>query len=248
MTPTLLETQDLHISYGRVEAVCGVNLVVKAGQIVTIIGPNGAGKSTLLSGLMRLIPAKGSINFFGSRARIECEDLIARGATLIPERRDLFGTLTIEDNLLLGAFAWYRLGDRDQNRSLEDVFTLFPRLRERRRQKAATLSGGERQMLAIGRAVMSKPKLLLLDEPSLGLAPLVVRDIFKIIVNLRSLGVSCLLVEQNARAALSVSDYAYVMESGHFIMEGSAKDIANNPNVIDSYLGLRDSQATRSGA
>ena len=248
MTPTLLETRDLHISYGRVEAVCGVNLVVKAGQIVTIIGPNGAGKSTLLSGLMRLIPAKGCITFFGSKERIECEDLVARGATLIPERRDLFGTLTIEDNLLLGAFARYRLGDRDQNISLEDVFTLFPRLRERRRQKAATLSGGERQMLAIGRAVMSKPKLLLLDEPSLGLAPLIVRNIFEIIVSLRALGVSCLLVEQNARAALSVSDYAYVMESGHFIMEGSAKDIANNPNVIDSYLGLRDSQATSLGA
>ena len=164
---------------------------------------------------------------------------MARGVTLIPERRDLFGSLSIEDNLLLGAFARYRRGERDHRATLEEVFELFPRLRERRNQAAGTLSGGERQMLAIGRAMMSKPRLLLLDEPSLGLAPLIVRDIFRIIAGLRAGGVACLLVEQNARAALQVADYAYVMESGSFVLQGGARDLAQNPKVIESYLGLR---------
>jgi branched-chain amino acid transport system ATP-binding protein len=235
----LLETDNLRIAYGRVEAVRGVSLAIGEGQIVTIIGPNGAGKSTLLNGLMGLIATKGRTRFFGGDRHPGCEELVARGVTLIPERRDLFGSLSIKDNLLLGAFARYRRGERDHLKTLVDVFDLFPRLRERRSQAAGTLSGGERQMLALGRAMMSKPKLLLLDEPSLGLAPLIVRDIFRTITGLRERGVACLLIEQNARAALAVADYAYVMESGSFVLEGSAKELAANPKVIESYLGLR---------
>ncbi len=239
----LLEADDLHIAYGRVEAVRGVRLAIGAGQIVTVIGPNGAGKSTLLNGLMGLIAITGRTSFFGDSRHPGCEELVARGVTLIPERRDLFGSLSIEDNLLLGAFARYRRGERDQRSTLEEVFDLFPRLRERRLQAAGTLSGGERQMLALGRAMMSKPRLLLLDEPSLGLAPLVVRDIFRAITSLRERGLACLLVEQNARAALAAADYVYVMESGSFVMEGSAKELAANPKIIESYLGLRSTGA-----
>ena len=240
----LLEADDVRISYGRVEAVRGVSLRIGDGQIVTIIGPNGAGKSTLLNGLMGLIRTTGRISYFGgAEQHPHCEDLVARGVTLIPERRELFGTLSIEDNLLLGAFARHRRGKRDQAGTLEEMFELFPRLRERRRQAAGTLSGGERQMLALGRALMSKPKLLLLDEPSLGLAPLIVRDIFRAIASLRASGVACLLVEQDARAALQVADYGYVMESGGFVLQGRARELAENPKMADSYLGLRRDSA-----
>ena len=236
----LLQADDLRISYGRVEAVHGVSLQIGGGQIVTIVGPNGAGKTTLLNGLMGLIRVTGRVSYFGSaQDHPRCEDLVARGVTLIPERRELFGSFSIEDNLLLGAFARHRRGERDHLATLKEMFELFPRLRERRHQAAGTLSGGERQMLALARAMMSKPKLLLLDEPSLGLAPLVVRDIFRAITSLRASGVACLLVEQNARAALQVADYAYVMESGSFVLEGRASELAENPKVIESYLGLR---------
>jgi branched-chain amino acid transport system ATP-binding protein len=236
----VLAAEDIHIAYGRVEAVRGVSLQIGEGQIVTIIGPNGAGKSTLLNGLMGLIPVTGRVKFFGGSGRAQrCEDLVAQGVMLIPERRELFGSFSVEDNLLLGAFARYRRGARDLRATLERMFELFPRLRERRRQAAGTLSGGERQMLALGRALMSKPKLLLLDEPSLGLAPLVVRDIFRAITDLRASGVACLLVEQNARAALQVADYAYVMESGQFVLQGSAAELAESSRVIESYIGVR---------
>ena len=236
----LLQADDLRISYGRVEAVHGVSLTIGGGQIVTIVGTNRAGKSTLLNGLMGLIRITGRVSYFGSaQHHPRCENLVARGVTLIPERRELFGSFSIKDNLLLGAFARYRRGERDHLATLEEMFELFPRLRERCHQAAGTLSGGERQMLALARAMMSKPKLLLLDEPSLGLAPLVVRDIFRAITSLRSSGVACLLVEQNARAALQVADYAYVMESGSFVLQGKASELAKNPKVIESYLGLR---------
>ena len=236
----LLQADDLRISYGRVEAVHGVSLQIGGGQIVTLVGPNGAGKSTLLNGLMGLIRATGRVSYFGSaQHNPRCEDLVARGVTLIPERRELFGSFSIEDNLLLGAFARHRRGERDRLATLEEMFELFPRLRERRHQAAGTLSGGERQMLALARAMMSKPKLLLLDEPSLGLAPLVVCDIFRAITSLRASGVACLLVEQNARAALQVADYAYVMESGSFVLRGKASELAENSKVVESYLGLR---------
>jgi branched-chain amino acid transport system ATP-binding protein len=168
----------------------------------------------------------------------EIEEMVARGMTLVPEKRELFGEMTVEDNLLLGGFQRYRAGQRDQTRTMAEVFALFPRLQERRAQLAGTLSGGERQMLAIGRALMARPKLLMLDEPSLGLAPLIVREIFQIIEELKRRGASILLVEQNARAALKVADYAYVLETGEIALEGPAAELANDPRVIESYLGL----------
>ena len=164
--------------------------------------------------------------------------MVVRGMNLVPEKRELFGTMTIEDNLLLGAFQRNRMGHRDHLQTMEEVYAMFPRLKERRHQQAGTMSGGERQMLAVGRALMAKPKLLMLDEPSLGLAPLIVREIFRIISELRRRGVSILLVEQNARAALQVADYAYVLENGGIKIEGEAEMLRNDPRVIESYLGL----------
>jgi branched-chain amino acid transport system ATP-binding protein len=173
------------------------------------------------------------------------ETRVGRGVSLVPERRELFGELTVEDNLQLGAFQRFRRGDRTINADLREVYARFPRLNERRTQLAATLSGGERQMLALGRALMAKPRLLMLDEPSLGLAPRVVREIFHIIADLRSTGVSILLVEQNARAALQVADYGYVLETGEFVLEGVSTELAGNPRVIESYLGLPTAEKTR---
>ena len=235
----LLAVEDLRVRYGKVEAVHGVSLTVASGQIVTVIGPNGAGKTTTLAALMGLLPSRGRIFFDGHGQRApNVEKRVIQGLALVPEKRDLFGTMSVEDNLLLGAFQRYRQGARDQARTMEEVYALFPRLRERKAQAAATLSGGERQMLAIGRALMGQPKLLMLDEPSLGLAPLIVREIFHIIADLRARGVSILLVEQNARAALQVADYAYVLEMGGVAMAGPAQDLARDPRVVEAYLGL----------
>jgi branched-chain amino acid transport system ATP-binding protein len=235
----ILEIRDLHVAYGKVEAVTNVNLTVGAGQIVTVIGPNGAGKTTLLSAVMGLIPAKGDIRFLGTIQRQpEVEELVALGMTLVPEKRELFSEMSVEDNLLLGGFQRYRGGKRDQKQMLGEVFGIFPRLKERRTQLAGTLSGGERQMLAVGRALMAKPRLLMLDEPSLGLAPLIVREIFHVIADLRKTGVAILLVEQNARAALQVADFGYVLETGAIALEGPAMSLADDPKVIESYLGL----------
>ncbi|NVN85494.1 MAG: ABC transporter ATP-binding protein [Rhodopseudomonas sp.] len=236
----LLECSDLSVSYGKIAAVRGVSLQIAEGQIVTIVGPNGAGKSTLLSALMGLLPCSGPVAYFG-RARKPApstEALVRLGLGLIPENRELFAPMSIDDNLRLGAFDRWRAGARDMEASLAEVFALFPRLEERRAQPAGTLSGGERQMLAIGRALMGRPKLLMLDEPSLGLAPLIVRDIFEIIKSLRARGVSVLLIEQNARAAINISDYGYVMEAGEFVLQGSAAELANNAKVIETYLGV----------
>ena len=239
MTTPILEIRELCVSYGKVEALHHINLKVSAGQIVTVIGPNGAGKTTLLSAIMGLLPAKGEIAFQGEVQRdIEVEHLVAMGMTLVPEKRELFGEMSVEDNLLLGAFQRYRHGQRDHGKTMQEVCALFPRLQERRAQLAGTLSGGERQMLAIGRALMARPKLLMLDEPSLGLAPLIVREIFHIIEELKRRGASILLVEQNARAALQVADYAYVLETGEISLEGPARELASDPRVIESYLGL----------
>jgi branched-chain amino acid transport system ATP-binding protein len=237
----LLQADSIDIGYGRVNVVHGVDLTVRRGQIIAIIGPNGAGKTTLLSGLMGLLPVQGKLSFFGQAMAEQpsVETLVGRGVTLIPETRELFGPMSVEDNLRLGGFARYQQGHRDLEAGLAEVYTLMPRLQERRRQAAKTLSGGERQMLAMGRALMSKPQLLLLDEPSLGLAPLITRDILRTVASLRDRGMSCLLVEQNAKAALRIADYAYVMESGAFVLEGPAADIAANPDVIASYLGVR---------
>jgi branched-chain amino acid transport system ATP-binding protein len=239
----VLEVRDLSVSYGKVEAVSNANLDVGVGQIVTVIGPNGAGKTTLLAAVMGALPsngaARGLIRFGGVAERKPAiEAMVARGMTLVPEKRELFGEMTVEDNLLLGAFQRYRAGQRDHVQTMSEVYALFPRLQERRTQLAGTLSGGERQMLAVGRALMAKPKLLMLDEPSLGLAPRIVREIFHIIVELKRRGVAILLVEQNARAALQIADHAYVLETGEVVLEGPARVLAGDRRVIDSYLGL----------
>lgn len=236
----VLEVQDLCVSYGKVEALHHVSIKVERGKIVTVIGPNGAGKTTMLAAIIGLLPrTSGKIAFLGETLQeVEVERMVARGMNLVPEKRELFAGMSVEDNLLLGAFMRRRLGFRDESETMEQVYDIFPRLRERHKQQAATLSGGERQMLAVGRALMAKPKLLLLDEPSLGLAPLIVREIFRVIADLKKSGVSILLVEQNARAALQVADYAYVLETGETALEGPAAELADNPKVIESYLGL----------
>ncbi len=235
----VLEVKNLSVAYGKVEAVSGVSLAVGEGKIVTVIGPNGAGKTTTLSAIMGLLPSRGEVAFDGSIEHVpEVERMVVRGMNLVPEKRELFGSMSIEDNLLLGAFQRHRSGKRDHLETMEEVYTLFPRLKERRLQQAGTMSGGERQMLAVGRALMVRPKLLMLDEPSLGLAPLIVREIFRIIAELRRRGVSILLVEQNARAALQVADYAYVLENGGIKMHGEASTLRDDPRVIESYLGL----------
>ena len=239
MADPVLAIRKLSASYGKVEALSDINLSVGEGQIVTVIGPNGAGKTTLLSAAIGLLASKGEIQFDGVlEAEPEVEHLVGRGLILVPEKRELFSEMSVEDNLILGAFQRHRAGHRDEKDTMQQVYDLFPRLKERRSQQAGTLSGGERQMLAVGRALMAKPRLLMLDEPSLGLAPLIVREIFRIIAELRRLGVSILLVEQNARAALQVADYAYVLENGRTAMEGPASQLRDDPRVIETYLGL----------
>ncbi len=239
MTQPVLAIRNLSASYGKVEALSGINLSVGEGQIVTVIGPNGAGKTTLLSAAIGLLASKGEIEFDAVlETQPEVEHLVGRGLILVPEKRELFSEMSVEDNLILGAFQRHRAGHRDEKATMQEVYELFPRLQERRTQQAGTLSGGERQMLAVGRALMAKPRLLMLDEPSLGLAPLIVREIFRIIAELRRRGVSILLVEQNARAALQVADYAYVLENGRTAMEGPAMQLRDDPRVIETYLGL----------
>jgi branched-chain amino acid transport system ATP-binding protein len=237
---TLLEVRHLHVAYGKVEAVRDISLRVERGTIVSVIGPNGAGKSTLLAALMGLLPAKGDLAYLGASAHaLTVEQRVARGLILVPERRELFAAMSVADNLELGGFQRARSRETGWRRSLDEVYHRFPRLEERRDQLAGTLSGGERQMLAMGRALMGKPKLLMLDEPSLGLAPLMVREIFSIVAGLRSSGVSILLVEQNARAALQVSDYGYVLETGDLALEGPSAELAANPRVAATYLGRK---------
>jgi branched-chain amino acid transport system ATP-binding protein len=240
----LLELRDFCVSYGEVEAVHRVNLSVKEGEIVTVIGPNGAGKTTLLSAAMGLLPSRGELLLAGERiARPTVEKMVAQGVALVPEKRELFNEMSVEDNLLLGGFSRWRRGQRDQKGRMQEVFELFPRLQERRAQMAGTLSGGERQMLAIGRALMARPRLLMLDEPSLGLAPLIVREVLRIVASLRDLGVSVLLVEQNARAALQVADRAFVLEMGAVALSGEAQELMHDRRIIDTYLGLGTKKA-----
>ena len=232
----LLEVNDLHVAYGRVEAVTGVSLSADKGAIVSVIGANGAGKTTLLNAIMGVLPARGGIVFDGTRVdRASLETRVAIGLCLVPERRELFADMSVADNLLLGGFRRTRI---ERAQTLEEVYGRFPRLRERHAQEAGTLSGGERQMLAMGRALMARPRLLMLDEPSLGLAPLIVREVFHIITDLRAAGVTILLVEQNARAALQISDTALVMELGNFSARGTSAEIAADPKLVESYLGL----------
>jgi branched-chain amino acid transport system ATP-binding protein len=233
----LLSVSDAHVAYGKVEAVRGLSLEVRDDEIVTIIGANGAGKTTLLNAIMGILPLRGAAGFADQDiTRLEIEDRVAAGLSLVPEHRELFSTMSVEDNLQLGAF---RVAKTVAANSFERVYTLFPRLKERRKQLAGTLSGGEQQMLAMGRALMGAPKLLMLDEPSLGLAPIIVADIFRTVGELRDAGVSVLLVEQNAQAALKIADRAYVMELGEFILNGPATEIAGDARVVASYLGFQ---------
>ncbi|HEY0202698.1 MAG TPA: ABC transporter ATP-binding protein [Acetobacteraceae bacterium] len=234
---SLLLIEDVAVGYGRIAAVRGVALALDAGQIVTVIGPNGAGKTTLLGAAMGLLPFTGRMTYDGHDLhRLEVEDRVERGLCLVPERRELFGDMSVGDNLLLGAYGRHA-ARAEVRRGMEEVFGRFPRLKERRGQQANTLSGGERQMLALGRALMSRPRLLMLDEPSLGLAPIVVREIFAIIAGLRQAGVSILLVEQNARAALETADYAYVLEAGEIVEQGPAAALMHDDRLVAAYLG-----------
>ena len=234
----LLSVQKLQAGYGRAEVLHGIDLNAAKGSIVTVIGPNGAGKSTFLNALMGVLPTQGALHFAGQPiGQLALEERVMLGIALVPEKRELFSTMTVEDNLLLGGYRQVRLGNRQWLAQRDVVYELFPRLQERRLQMAGTLSGGERQMLAVGRALMSRPNLLMLDEPSLGLAPLVVKEVFSTIDALRKIGVTTLLVEQNARAALDVADYGYVLEMGEIALHGPATELAHDSRVMDTYLG-----------
>jgi branched-chain amino acid transport system ATP-binding protein len=240
---TPLQLAGLRVGYGHVEVLHGVSLTVPEGQMVAIVGPNGAGKTTLMGAVMGLLPRRGgSVDYQGEPAG-STEAMVAAGAVLVPEKRALFADMNVEDNLLLGHYPRRRAGERDARPAMQEVFAIFPRLAERRRQLAGTLSGGERQMLALGRALMARPRLLLLDEPSLGLAPLMVREIFRVLTDLRRRGLSILLVEQNVRAALQISDYGYVLEMGEVAAEGVSADLARDPRILETYLGQRHRDA-----
>ena len=237
MTP-LLSIEDLHVSYGTVEALKGVTIQLHEGEIVTVLGANGAGKSTLLKAISRLIPARsGRMTHCGNGLdRLAAYEVVQMGISHCPEGRNVFSTLTVEENLNLGAYT-RRKDVAAIRQAKEMVFDLFPLLLQRRRQFAGTLSGGEQQMLAMGRALMSRPRILLLDEPSLGLAPLLVRQIFKIIREINAQGVSLLLVEQNARKALAIANRGYVLETGRVITSGPAAELKEDPKVQEAYLG-----------
>jgi|TARA_B110000503_G_scaffold15071_1_gene20939 branched-chain amino acid transport system ATP-binding protein len=238
MAAPILKVTKMHAGFGKAEVLHGISLEMMPGGVITVIGPNGAGKSTTLNAIMGLLKANGDVEFNGQAiGDTTLEERVMLGIALVPERRELFTTMSVADNLLLGGYRPMKLGDRQWRDGLDQVYSLFPRLKEREKQMAGTLSGGERQMLAVGRALMGQPKLLMLDEPSLGLAPLVVKEIFSIIERLRESGVSILLVEQNARAALAVADYAYVLETGDISLQGPAGELAKDPRVIETYLG-----------
>jgi branched-chain amino acid transport system ATP-binding protein len=235
---TILSVRNATVTYDAILAVSDVSIEVPVGSIVTILGPNGAGKSSLLNAIMGVVPASGSVTFAGRDLRGESvEARVNDGLSLVPEKRELFSSMTVEDNLRLGRFRLRHKGSAEP--LLNEMFALFPRLKERRKQLAGTLSGGERQMLAMARALMGEPRLLMLDEPSLGLAPLIVREILQTAANLRDNGTSILLVEQNARAALRIADYGYVLENGRVMMEGEPGMLQADSRIIESYLGVR---------
>ena len=234
---SMLKVKDLKVNYGGIEALKGISFDVEQGQIVTLIGANGAGKSTTLRAISGLVKtASGAINFLGRDIiPFDAQQVVAEGIALVPEGRRVFSNLTVLENLKIGA---YLRKDKDEIESgIEDIFQRFPRLKEREWQLAGTLSGGEQQMLAVGRAMMARPKLLMMDEPSLGLAPLVVRDIFAIIRELKGEGITILLIEQNANAALRCADQAYVLETGRITMQGTGEELLADQRVRDAYLG-----------
>lgn len=233
----LLQVEDLHVAYGAIRAIQGISFHIEAGEIVTLIGANGAGKSTTLrtiSGLLR--PMQGDVLYQGrSITRVSPERIVKMGISQVPEGRQIFSSLTVLENLEMGAYT--RKDKNEIRETMQQVFTRFPRLEERRAQLGGTLSGGEQQMLAMGRGLMSRPRLLLLDEPSMGLAPILVDEIFEIIQTINAQGTSILLVEQNAAMALSIAHRAYVLETGRTVLEGDAKELLHNPEVREAYLG-----------
>ncbi|KKX27100.1 ABC transporter ATP-binding protein [Rhizobium sp. LC145] len=231
----LLELKDIRVAYGRAPVLHGISLTMAPGTIVAVIGANGAGKTTLLNAVMGVIPSSGTALYDGKPIPPSVEARVAAGLCLVPERRELFTTMSVKDNIDLGGFL-RSAAERADTR--EEVYGRFPRLAERRKQLAGTLSGGERQMLALARALMSRPRLLLLDEPSLGLAPKIVIDILEIVSELRKTGVSILLVEQNARAALEIADHGYLVELGEVRRSGPAAELSHDPALMESYLGL----------
>ena len=233
----MLKIDNLVVAYGGIQALRGASLVVEEGKIVTLVGANGAGKSTLLRSIVGLVkPKSGTIQYLDKDLMlIKPQNIVRQGITLVPEGRRIFPDLTVLENLKLGAFS--RKDEKEIKEDLEWVYTLFPRLKERTWQQAGTLSGGEQQMLAIGRALMSRPKLLMMDEPSLGLAPLIIKDVFSIIKEINKKGVTILLIEQNANAALHIADIGYVIETGKITIKGTGKELLNNAAVKKAYLG-----------
>jgi len=233
----LLELEKLEVAYGGIHAVKGIDLVVRQGELVCLIGANGAGKTTTLKGITGLQPIKaGKIVYDGNDITGKpAFQLVRKGLSMVPEGRGVFGALTIEENLAMGAYS--RRDRKEIKQDVERVFGLFPRLKERERQTAGTLSGGEQQMLAMARAIMSRPKLLLLDEPSMGLAPLMVQKVFETVLAISGEGVTILLIEQNAKLALEVSNRGYVMESGTITLSGDSRELLTNPKVREAYLG-----------
>ncbi|MBP2027478.1 branched-chain amino acid transport system ATP-binding protein [Acetoanaerobium pronyense] len=231
----MLDIKDLNVYYSGIHALKGINLKVKENSIVSLIGANGAGKSTTLKAIMNMTKYNGNIDFSGKKlSSMKTKDIVKEGFTLVPEGRRVFSNLTVYENLLLGA---YSRKDKEIQKDINSIYEIFPRLKERKEQKGGTMSGGEQQMLAIGRALMSRPKLLMMDEPSLGLAPLIVKDIFNIIKDIHSEGVTILLIEQNAKAALEIADYGYVLETGNIVLEGEGKALLHDERVKSAYLG-----------
>jgi branched-chain amino acid transport system ATP-binding protein len=235
----MLEVRDLHVFYGGIHALHGISLKVPDGQIVALLGANGAGKSTTLRTIAGIVkPSEGEIMLDeDSLVGLRSFQVVQRGIAMVPEGRRVFTNLSVSENLRLGAYARQ---DADKiGQDIEDVFSLFPRLKEREKQSAGTLSGGEQQMLALGRALMSKPRLLMIDEPSLGLAPVLAQDVFKRLTDLNEIGQTILLIEQNVRAALAIADYAYILETGQIVLEGPAKKLAEMDEVRKAYLGVQ---------
>lgn len=233
----MIKIDDLVVSYGGIEALKGISLEVPSGKIVTLVGSNGAGKSTTLKAIVGLVkPKSGSINYEGiDLTKLNTEDMVKKGIALVPEGRRVFADLTVLENLKIGAYS--RKDKTGIAEDLEKIYSLFPRLKERNWQAAGTLSGGEQQMLAIGRALMSRPKLIMMDEPSLGLAPIIVKELFGIIKKINNEGMTVLLIEQNANAALKIADIGYIMETGKIILKGEGKDLVNNEEIKKAYLG-----------
>ena len=232
---TILDIQNLQVSYGIHEAVSGVNMQIEEGKITAIIGSNGAGKTTIINAISGMVPRKGTILYNGKPLPESASRVVSQGVVQVPEGRKIFAGLSVEENLRAGAYTVR--GKKEIERLMKEQYEMFPRLDERRKQDAGTLSGGEQQMLAICRGLMSKPKVLMLDEPSLGLAPVVVNEVFRNIQRIKEAGITVILVEQNAKKSLSIADFAYVIENGHVVMSGTGKEMLENPEVAAAYLG-----------